>query len=408
MWISKVTFPAPEADGALLALTTAIDALKTGDEAYTIPPVLDVEAEWTGHRAGAHTKAPRPEFSEQEHYDKLMSEVTSNVTIMYLHGGAMFLMDPASHRIPCAKLAKRTGGRCLNVRYRLAPKHAFPAALLDAFVAYLSLLAPPPGSFHEPVPAKHVVLSGDSAGGNLSMCLLQLILQLHRSSPSGETPKVRFHGKDVEVPLPAGVALNSGWMDMTRCMPSIYNNSEFDYLPKPPDSDTVLHFPKDDLWPTDPPRGDLYCNTSILCHPLVSPLAAKDWRGACPIYLVYGQECLTDEGRIVARRLVQQGVPAQYQEFEAMPHCFAMIFEHLEGSKKCFTSWTQFITDVVEGKTIETRGVVVAAKTYQEKDVNVAELLSELSDEEVDRRMKDAREKREVGVEGETKVLPRL
>lgn len=407
MWISKVTFPAPEADGALRALTSAVDALKADDETYIIPPVLDVEAEWTGHRSRVTSKAPRPELSEQEHYDQLMSEVTSNVTIMYLHGGAMYLLDPASHRIPCARLAKRTGGRCLNVRYRLAPKNAFPAALLDTLIAYLSLLAPPPGSFHEPVPAKHVVFSGDSAGGNLSMCLLQLILQLHRFSPSGQTPKVRFHGKDVEVPLPAGVALNSGWLDLTRCLPSVYNNSEFDYLPKPPDSNTA-HFPKDEIWPTDPPRGDLYCNTSMLCHPLVSPLAAKDWRGACPIYLVYGQECLTDEGRIVARHLVQQGVPVRYEEFEAMPHCFAMIFQHLEGSKKCYASWTQFITDVVEGRTIQTRGVLVAAKTNEEKEVDVGELLGELDNREVERRMEEARGRREIGVEGETKALPRL
>lgn len=408
LWISKVAFPAPEEDGALLALATAIDALKTGDEAYTTPPVVPVEAEWTGYRAGVDTKAPRPELSEQEHYNKLMNEVTSDVIVLYFHGGALYLMDPCSHRPSCSKLAKLTGGRCLSVRYRLAPKHAFPAALLDAFIAYLSLLAPPPSSFHEPVLAKCIVFSGDSAGGNLSMALLQLILKLHRSSPSGETPKVRFNGRDVEVPLPAGVALNSGWMDLTRCMPSIYSNSHYDYLPAPPSTDEVLHFPKDDLWPTDPPRGDLYCETSMLCHPLVSPLAAKDWRGSCPVYFVYGQECLTDEGKIVARRLVRQGVPVRYFEFEAMPHCFGMIFEHLEGSKKCFASWTTFIKDVVDGKAIQTSGVLVAAKTYKETEFNVAELLSEISDEEVDRRMKEAREKREIGEEGEAKALPRL
>lgn len=190
MWISKVAFPVLEEDAVLKALTGAIDALKTGEEVFTVPPILPVEAEWTGYRAGVDSKAPRPDLSEPEHYTKLMSEVTSDVTILYFHGGALFLMDPSSHRPTCSKLAKLTGGRCLSVRYRLAPKHAFPAALLDAFLAYLSLLAPPPGSFHEPVPAEHIVFSGDSAGGNLCMALLQLILQLHRSSPSGQVPTV--------------------------------------------------------------------------------------------------------------------------------------------------------------------------------------------------------------------------
>ena len=403
-----MVFPAPEEEDALSTLTTAIDALKTGGETYTTPPVVPVEAEWTGYRAGVDAKAPRPELSEQEHYNKLMSEVISKVTVLYFHGGALYLMDPCSHRLPCSKLAKLTGGRCLSVRYRLAPKHPFPAALLDAFIAYISLLAPPPGSFHEPVSAKHIVFSGDSAGGNLSMALLQLILHLHRSAPSGELPKVQFHGKDVEVPLPACVALNSGWMDLTRCMPSVYSNSHFDYLPAPPSSDEVQHFPKDDLWPTDPPRGDLYCETGMLCHPLVSPLAAKDWRRSCPVFFVYGQECLTDEGRVVARRLAKQGVSVRYSEFEAMPHCFAMLFGHLEGSKKCFSSWTTFIKDVVDGKPMQTNGVLFAAKTYKETELNVTELLSEISDEEVDRRMNDAREKRVTGEEGEAKALPRL
>ena len=407
LWVSKVTLPVPEEEDVRMALVDAIEALKEGGETYTVPHIVPVEAEWTGYRAGMDKHRHRIDLSEEQHYDRLMKEVTSNVTILYFHGGAYFLMDPSSHRLVCSKLAKLTGGRCLSVRYRLAPKHAFPAAVLDAFIAYLSLLAPPPGSFHKPIPAKHIVFSGDSAGGNLSVCLLRLILQLYRSSPS-ETPTVRFHGQDVEVPLPAGVAANSGWFDMSRCMPSIHANSQFDYLPDPPSANFVKHFPEDDLWPTDPPRGDLYCETSMLCHPLVSPLAAKEWIGACPLWLVYGTERLTDEGKIVARRAAQQGVQVQWLEYEAMPHCFGILFEHLESSKSCYASWAQFAKDVVAGKAIEIRGVFTEAKTYEVTDVQVAQLLSEISDEEVDRRMREAREKRRTGEEGEAKLLPRL
>ena len=407
LWVSKVTLPTPEEEDARIVLVNAIEALKEGEEAYTVPHNVPVEAEWTGYWAGVDKHRLRLDLSEEQHYDRLMKEVTSDVTILYFHGGAYFLMDPSSHRLTCSKLAKLTGGRCLSVRYRLAPKHAFPAALLDAFVAYLSLLAPPPGSFHKPIPAKHIVFSGDSAGGNLSVCLLQLILQLHRSSPS-QMPIVRFHGQDVEVPLPAGVAANSGWFDMSRCMPSIHANSQFDYLPNPPSGNLVKHFPKDDLWPTDPPRGDLYCETSMLCHPLVSPLAAKDWTGTCPLWLVYGTECLIDEGKVVARRAAQQGGQVQWLEYEAMPHCFALMFEHLESSTRCFASWAQFAKDVVAGKAIGTRGVFTAAKTYEERDVQVSELLSEISDKEVDERMREAKEKRSTGEEGEAKLIPRL
>ena len=301
----------------------------------------------------------------------------------------MYLMDPASHRPVCSKLARLTGGRCLSVRYRLAPQNAFPAALLDALTAYLSLLCPPPGSFHKPVLANHIVFAGDSAGGLLSMSLLQLILQLHRSSPSG-TPTIWFHGQEVSIPLPAGIAPNAGWMDITRCMPSIFTNSQYDYLP-PPTGQETLHFPEDELWPTKPPRGDLYCDTSMLCHPLVSPLAAKDWRGSCPVWFAYGTEGLTDEGKVVARRIAQQGGTVTWQEYEAMPHCFSMMFEHLDGSKRCLASWAKFMRDVVEGREVHTQGLYITAKKLQETPIDVTALLGSMSDEDVDRRMKDAR-----------------
>lgn len=407
LWISKVTIPKPEEDHVQDALTRAIEALNQDRENHTPAPVESVEAEWTGSRAGVDAHRPRPDLSEKQHFDRLMNEVTSDVTILYFHGGALYMMDPASHRPVCSKLAKMTGGRCLSVRYRLAPKNAFPAAVLDALIAYLYLLSPPPNSYHEPIPAKHIVLAGDSAGGNLCMSLLQFILQLRRSSQA-TAPTVHFHGRDVEVPLPAGAACNSGWFDLTRCMPSIYTNSHFDYLPAPPSAEFIKRFPKDDMWPTDPPRGDLYCATSMLCHPMVSPLAAKDWTGTCPLWFVYGSECLTDKGKTVARRAAQQGVNVVWQEYEAMPHCFSMIFQHLHSAQKCFASWAQFMTDVVEGKPIQGQGLYIAAKTLKETPLDVAHLLKEINDSEVDRLMANARTKRETGEGGETKALPRL
>ena len=250
-------------------------------------------------------------------------------------------MDPSSHRIPTSRLAQLTGGRCLSVRYRLSPKYAFPCALLDALMAYLYLLYPPPGSFHSPVPASHVVIAGDSAGGNLSLSLLQLILEIRRSSPT-RPPTIGFHGQTVPIPIPAGVAVNSAWLDMTRCMPSVVKNATYDYLPPPLTNDHIAQLPRCEIWPTDPPRGDLYCDISMLCHPLVSPLAAKDWSGACPLWLDYGQEMLVDEGKAVAALARKQGVVVDWQEWEAMPHCWSMIFEGLPAAKKAFASWAKF------------------------------------------------------------------
>ena len=302
-------------------------------------------------------------------------------------------MDPITHRKPCTKLAELTGGRCLSVRYRLAPQNAFPSAVLDAFIAYLYLLSPPPGSFHKPVPAKHIVFSGDSAGGGLAMALLQLLLQLHQDS-SGSIPKVRFHGQEVEVPIPAGVSVLAGWFDITRSMPSLVSNERYDYLP-PPKAVRQLasYFPKCPAWPTNPPRGDIYCDVSMLCHPLVSPLAAKDWKGACPIRFAYGTEMLLDEGKVLAQNIAQQGGTVIWEEYDAMPHCFCMLLETLEGSRMCYESWARFAKDVVEGKKIESRGTFIEAKTYKTINVDVLQLET-FGEGEVYTMMKEARDKR--------------
>ncbi len=87
LWISRVTMPAPE-DDVRQALFRAIDGLKEGAETYTVPELKSVEAEWTGYRANVSANAPEPSITEGEKYLNLMKEVSSSVTVLYLHGGA--------------------------------------------------------------------------------------------------------------------------------------------------------------------------------------------------------------------------------------------------------------------------------------------------------------------------------
>jgi acetyl esterase/lipase len=393
MWVSKVTMPVPTEDDIRLSLFKSIDELKNGNEEYKQPFLVPIEAEWQGYRADAAKKSPEPSIPEPEKYKNLMKEAKSKVTILYLHGGAYYLMDPASHRPLTVKLAELTGGRVLSVRYRLTPQHPFPSALLDAFLAYLYLLHPPPGALHEPVPASDIVISGDSAGGNLSLALLQLILQLHRAAPKGETPTLNFNGQRVQVPLPGGIALASPWTDVTRCMPSLLSNAKYDYLPPPNDSD-MWDVPKCAIWPADPPRADLFCEGSAMCHPLVSPLAAMDWTNSPPIYFNLGEEMLSDEAKVVAQRMVKQGVRVVWDEFEAMPHVFGMLLEGSPASKVCLDEWAAFITNVVERPDeIQCAGHFIKVKDFRREEVDLKNLIS-ISDEEVLTRMKESRDRR--------------
>lgn len=368
LWVAKVTLPRPPEDDIRAALFGAIESLKEegqGELVYTKPSLQDVTAEWTGYRADA-TKST-PELDVQK-YAEMMKEVSAPATILYFHGGAYYLMDPCTHRPVAAKLAKLTKGRVLSVRYRLAPQNPFPAALLDALVSYLSLLYPPAGSLHQPVAANHVVFSGDSAGGNLCTALLLLLLTLRR-----QNRQILWNGHAREIPLPGGVALNSPWMDITFSSPSTLAHACYDYLPSRSSHPHGLEWATDHLWPTTPARTHLFADDDLLLHPLVSPLAASSsvWTGSCPVYFCIGWELLSDEGRAVAGRMASAGTTVVFEEFEAMPHCFALVLRGSKASRRCFAGWTGFVTAVTGEEGVESRAVVVKARTLGERTVEV-------------------------------------
>lgn len=308
-------------------------------------------------------------------------------------------MDPCTHRVPVAHISRLTGAPVLSVRYRLAPQNPFPAALVDALTAYLSLIHPPPGALHKAVPANKIILAGDSAGGNLSLVLLQALLTLKRASRP-----IRFHGKDVDVELPAGVATISPWCDVSRSMPSIIRNAKFDYLDLPTGSSldaeevpfSPLPFPPDALWPMSPPRVDMYANANMLLHPLVSPLAANPdlWKDAPPVLISTGEEGLTDEDLILARRLHQAGVPVITEQFEGMPHCHGLIMISTPAGKRFFKGITEFCRDAVAGRVTPTGSLTYLGFKMQSTRKVPLEKACEITDEEVEARMRRSLETR--------------
>ncbi|GAB1194608.1 hypothetical protein APSETT444_003854 [Aspergillus pseudonomiae] len=393
MWISKVTLPPPENE-VQEAVFKAFEDLKLGGETYDIPGVVPVEAEWTGYRSGVNKNAPQPDISEEDKYKALRKEAQSDTVIL--------LMDPCTHRIPVAHLSKRTGAPVLSVRYRLAPQHPFPSALVDALVAYLSLIAPPPGSLHEPVPAKKIIFSGDSAGGNLCLVLLQTLLTLRRVSPT-----IRFHGQEIPIELPAGVAMSSPWCDVTRSMPSVVNNALYDYLAPPSQVPETLYqppnIPADAIWPCKPPRVDMFSNANAAIHPLVSPLAARKelWKGSPPIYMNMGEEGLSDEGLLLARKMYQVGVPVVVEQFEGMPHCFGLLMVKTPAGKRFFDGMAQFCGDAVADRVKPSSTLTyIGYKLRSTREIPLDKAVS-LTDEEVDERLRKTAEWR---IEGEKEL----
>ncbi len=86
--------------------------------------------------------------------------------MVYFHGGGWVLGDLDTHQPFCEFLSQHSGGTVIAVNYRLAPEFPFPAAHDDCLAATrwvagnIAGLGPSNG---------RMILTGDSAGGNLAI-----------------------------------------------------------------------------------------------------------------------------------------------------------------------------------------------------------------------------------------------
>lgn len=233
----------------------------------------------------------------------------------------------------------------------------------------MSLLHPHPSASYTHTPASSIVLVGDSSGAGICLAVLQVLLHLRRQS--NVDPKIRFHGMEVSLALPAGFAGLSTSADQTHSQRSWISNAMHDVLPNEPPPLRASQ-PPCDIWPSDPPRGDLYCDVSALCHPLVSPTAAIDWAGAPPMRFGYGEEMLADEGAIIARRAARQGTCVIWEQFEGMPHSFVGYLGWLSQTKLCFEHWAEFCLQCVQNPAaLATRGLFVGSHRSRSRAVDV-------------------------------------
>ena len=109
--------------------------------------------------------------------------------VLYFHGGGYCSGSIVSHRRLVTEAGRAAGARTLAVGFRLAPEHPFPAALDDALAAWRFLR-------RHGMAAGQIAVGGDSAGGGLTLALLQ------RLRAAGEV-------------LPACAWLVSPWTDLT-------------------------------------------------------------------------------------------------------------------------------------------------------------------------------------------------
>lgn len=203
---------------------------------------------------------------------------------LYLHGGAFIYGGGPGLAVSAAANASWFGGVVHAVDYRRPPDHPFPAALEDCLAVYRDLLRR-----HRP---ETILVSGESAGGNLAAALM------HKA-------------RDVGLPAPRALFLNSPVTDLTESSDSLVTNRGVD---------VVLSSM------TSAPRS-LYAAGADLRSPYVSPLHGDHSRGFPDTYIRTGTRdlLLSDSVRLHAA-LRRSGVAADLFVAEAMPHGGFAVF----------------------------------------------------------------------------------
>jgi monoterpene epsilon-lactone hydrolase len=231
--------------------------------------------------------------------------------ILYLHGGGYVACSPRTHRPITARLAVDCDLPVLVPRYRLAPEHPFPAALVDAVDAYRFLLG-------RGIPGSRIVVAGDSAGGHLA------------ASTVGEICRT-------DLPTPAGVVLYSPWVDLTCEL-----SSERDRQCRDPYvSLTAARL-----------AGQMYVGAGDFDDPRLSLLTCP-WTAAPPFFVqVGGGELLRAEAERLAEVLSAAGASCELQIWAGQMHVFQMLNHVLPEARAAMLETARFVRTAIAASAV--------------------------------------------------------
>ncbi len=223
-------------------------------------------------------------------------------TVLYFHGGGYVLGSPVAYRDLTGRIAAAARCRVLAPDYRLAPEHAYPAAVDDALKCYRWLLA-------NGTPTSSIVIAGDSAGGGLTLATLVALKQ------AGD-------------PLPAGAVCLSPWTDLAGTGVSMSGNAAAD----PMLTAAALAG-----------MARTYASGQDLTDPLISPFYA-DLSGLPPTCLFVGStEILRDDAERVVARIRESGGDAVLKVQEKMPHVWPMFAARLPEGRETIAEIGRFV-----------------------------------------------------------------
>lgn len=230
---------------------------------------------------------------------------TSKV-IFQLHGGGYILPLGNSHRNLAAALINKLGVKeVVAVDYRIAPQHTYPGALEDSFKVYQELI--------KKVNPADIIITGDSAGGNLAV---ELALKI----------------KEKNLPQPSMLILMSPWATLGTTPKSREENFEKDLI----------------LGENNPMMYQEVQNPSYLGKyspqdPRLSPIYA-DLKGLPPMLIQVGSyELFRDEGFQLAFKAASDNVKVTITSYPEMSHDFSLVLPELDDSRSALDEVASFV-----------------------------------------------------------------
>jgi len=236
--------------------------------------------------------------------------------LLYIHGGAWIAGSPASHRAITTKYARLLGGAVFSLDYRLMPEHSRQAGIDDCRAAYTWILDNGPRGESAP---RELFVSGDSAGGNLSLSLSAWI-------------------RDEGLRPPNGVIALSPATDGTLASPSMKANVSTDHMLGPMFG-KMAKVPKFLLR-----IMGLFSNRIRPNHPMVSPVYG-DLSGLPPTLVhASAHEMLLDDAVRYANKASVQGSPVELQVWNDMLHVWHIfVRDDLPEALEAFTEIDRFL-----------------------------------------------------------------
>jgi len=223
--------------------------------------------------------------------------------LLYFHGGGYCSGSILSHRRLVTEAGRASKTRTLAIEYRLAPEHPFPAALDDTLAAWNFLR-------QSGIAAEHIVVGGDSAGGGLTIALI------NRLRGAGEH-------------TPGCAWLLSPWTDLTLSGSTLATKDTVDpIIHKAYLAELIAAYV-----PADVDRKD----------PRVSPLYA-DLTGFPPTLIQVGAcETLLEDSTRFAAAAGSANVDVTLEIWPDMIHAWPMWNAHLEPGRRALARAGEFV-----------------------------------------------------------------